>query len=459
MTEENYKYRTNPMFLRNQFGIDMPMLQRVSLKDDEKEGLRLIGFDVAKTERDTHFNRFVHFFLYDYKFEDIWNNPDKYVEKLSQYKAVLTPDFSMYIEMNGNMQRYNTFRNRWVGAYLTDKGIRVIPTVSWGLENTFDFCFNGIEKGSTVAVSTYMVSAHGNRADQKDFFMAGYNEMLKRIEPETIICYHYPFPEMDGNILFVDYDLSSWQHYEDDEVELPYTQMEKYLLGLEKPAPESNIVVKYNDNPFFTIKGNGSAYGRQWRPNPDKPEDARFFGEPDEIKETFISTKKGGYWVKTKIGKNGKAEYERQFTDHGRAEKHSNLHDQEVIWSGSDNHSSLGKPINYPNGDIPTFKLYKVKGVDSMAEKYANPDYDGDYKTKYEFKQSVEWHSEICFEWQGVEYGIFWMDGDQWLVCLLGTDDSQDVYYKNIDDVMNHKIGDDRLIDICTKFTVIERTF
>lgn len=75
----------------------------------------------------------------------------------------------MYIEMNENMQRYNTFRNRWVGAYLANKGIRVIPTISWGLENTFDFCFNGIEKGSTVAVSTYMASAHGNRADQKDF--------------------------------------------------------------------------------------------------------------------------------------------------------------------------------------------------------------------------------------------------------------------------------------------------
>lgn len=72
----------------------------------------------------------------------------------------------MYIEMNKNLQRYNTFRNRWVGAYLANKGIRVIPTVSWGLKNTFDFCFNGIEKGSTVAVSTYMASAHGNRADQ-----------------------------------------------------------------------------------------------------------------------------------------------------------------------------------------------------------------------------------------------------------------------------------------------------
>lgn len=96
MTEENYKYRTNPMFLRNQFGTDMPMLKKVSLQDDEKESLRLIGFDIAKTRNDTHFHRFVHFFLYDYKFEDIWNNPDKYIEKLSQYKAVLTPDFSMY---------------------------------------------------------------------------------------------------------------------------------------------------------------------------------------------------------------------------------------------------------------------------------------------------------------------------------------------------------------------------
>ena len=53
---------------------------------------------------------------------------------------------------------------------LASKGIRVIPSVSWGNENTFEFCFEGIEKGSTVAVSTYMVSEHGHKKDQKDFF-------------------------------------------------------------------------------------------------------------------------------------------------------------------------------------------------------------------------------------------------------------------------------------------------
>ncbi|MGW8115321.1 DUF4417 domain-containing protein [Caproicibacterium sp. NSD3] len=78
---------------------------------------------------------------------------------------------------------YNTFRNRWCGAYFASKGIRVIPTVSW--EN---------EKGSTVAVSTYMVSEHDNRQDQKEFFLKGYNEMLRLIEPEKIICGEEPLP-------------------------------------------------------------------------------------------------------------------------------------------------------------------------------------------------------------------------------------------------------------------------
>ena len=50
------------------------------------------------------------------------------------------------------------------------------------------------------------------------------------------------------------------------------------------------------------------------------------------------------------------------------------------------------------------------------------------------------------------------LDGKKWLFCNH-NDDSEDTFFENIDDVMNHKIGDDKLIDICTKFTVIERTF
>ena len=143
----------------------------------------------------------VHFFLYDYRFERVWEKPDSVLDRLYPYCAVLTPDFSMYLEMNPVLQLYNVFRNRWCGAYWASKGLRVIPTVNWGDTSTFDFCFEGIEKGSVVAVSTYMASAHGNRSDQKEWFLTGYSEMLRRIKPEKIICYHTPFPEMEGNII------------------------------------------------------------------------------------------------------------------------------------------------------------------------------------------------------------------------------------------------------------------
>ena len=48
------------------------------------------------------------------------------------------------------MQIYNVFRNRWCGAYWASKGLRVIPTVNWGDESTFDFCFEGIEGESLL---------------------------------------------------------------------------------------------------------------------------------------------------------------------------------------------------------------------------------------------------------------------------------------------------------------------
>lgn len=180
----------------------------------------LIGFDKINTDQ-SNYERMVHFFLYDYKFENIWKKPDEYVEKLKKYKAVLSPDFSMYIEMNKALQLYNTFRNRWCGAYLASKDIKVIPTVNWGDENTFEFCFDGIPKGSIVAVSTYMVREHNNHADQKDFFMKGYEEMLRRIEPSKIICYSEPFPEMQGDIIYVDYELSGWKYLNKESLDLP----------------------------------------------------------------------------------------------------------------------------------------------------------------------------------------------------------------------------------------------
>ena len=62
--------------------------------------------------------------------------------------------------------------------------------------------------------------------------------MLKRIEPERIICYNTPFPEMQGNIVFVDYELSSWKYQNEDK---PFV---KFFTGRLIPYKNDDIIYK-----------------------------------------------------------------------------------------------------------------------------------------------------------------------------------------------------------------------
>ncbi|MBQ2848487.1 MAG: DUF4417 domain-containing protein [Clostridia bacterium] len=195
MTSE--EFRTNPMFLRNQFkGDGVFEIPKIEKEEIELENIELIGYDKLN-ENET--DKIVHFFLDDYKFEAIWNDPEPRIEKLKKYRAVLAPNYSIYTEMPLSLKVYNTFRSRWCGAYLQAKGIKVIPTVAWGEPNTFWFCFDGIAQGSVVAVSTLGVRK------EKSLFMQGYNEMIRKVKPKAVICYGEPFEEMQGKIIPIDY--------------------------------------------------------------------------------------------------------------------------------------------------------------------------------------------------------------------------------------------------------------
>ena len=69
--------------------------------------------------------------------------------------------------------------------------------------------------------------------------------------------YNTPFPEMEGNIVFVDYELSSWK-YQGKEYKLsPYV---KYISG-ELPLPENTgIVLKQG---YVVSEEKGDVYKRQ----------------------------------------------------------------------------------------------------------------------------------------------------------------------------------------------------
>lgn len=193
-------FRNNPLFLRNEFETEgrwgFPIIKKQQLDVNDIE---LISCSDVSKKDDRNLHKGVHFFVDDFRFETIYDHPEKALERYGKYRFLLTPDYSLYAEMDPWRQIESVGKARWVGAKWQANGKIVIPTVSWGLARSFEFCFDGIQKNSIVAVG--MIGCKRNKAD----FLKGYYQMLTKIEPEAIICLGDPFDEMDGNIIPVDY--------------------------------------------------------------------------------------------------------------------------------------------------------------------------------------------------------------------------------------------------------------
>lgn len=161
----------------------------------------LIGFNYAKSSKEK--NAGIHFYIDDYQFERVWNAPEKYIDVLMEYDCILSPDFSLYMDMPIAMKIWNVYRSRLIGQFYQNSGIKVIPTISWAEEETFEFCFDGIPKGSIVSVSTI-----GVKQDKEAFkiWKNGMDEMIRRIEPSAILVYGGEIEYDYGNIKVVYYD-------------------------------------------------------------------------------------------------------------------------------------------------------------------------------------------------------------------------------------------------------------
>lgn len=191
--------------VRNEFvtvgKYEMPLIRKQNIDINK---IRPWCFAKAKLNDKENSDKTIHFFTYDWLYESVYAKPETAMEKLDQYYALLTPDFSCYFNMPIALQINSTFKNRWCGAYWQKQGMRVIPTIEWSNERSFEFCFDGVEQGSVVAVSTY------SREEYKEEFLFGYNEMLERIKPSAILCYGELFDGMRGNVK----SLSPFNHEE-----------------------------------------------------------------------------------------------------------------------------------------------------------------------------------------------------------------------------------------------------
>ncbi len=158
-----------------------------SIKGRMSKPAELQGFNYAKsTPEDAKADAGCHFFIDDYQFERLWQRPDAYLDVLKPYKCVLTPDFSLYMDMPDAMQQWNRYRSAALGRYWQENGITVVPTLSWAQPSSYGFCFKGLPRHSTVATSTVGVARdEAAQAVWRD----GMREAMRRLEPRRVLLY------------------------------------------------------------------------------------------------------------------------------------------------------------------------------------------------------------------------------------------------------------------------------
>lgn len=159
---------------------DIPVIYGIKEMPEVKEW---IGFNYVMSDTDPE-GKGVHFFVDDYQFERVWNDPERYVEKLKRYKAVLSPDFSPYGDMPLATQIWNHYRKHWCAAFWQLHGVTVIPTIRASTDSrSLDWYLDGEPRESVVAISTMWASEYPEEMRHE------YERMVDALNPSHVIVY------------------------------------------------------------------------------------------------------------------------------------------------------------------------------------------------------------------------------------------------------------------------------
>lgn len=165
---------------------------------DFEEPPEMLGFNHAKGE-DFPELKVLHFYVDDYQFDRVWNNPERYLDLLRKFKAVLQPDFSLYTDFPYAVNLFNHYRKQWLGAYWQENGIEVIPTICWALDNSFEYCLDGVPRESTVSISC--VGCNKSEQIRKEYWEE-FMKVVDILRPTQILLYTgmspVEAPEIEG---------------------------------------------------------------------------------------------------------------------------------------------------------------------------------------------------------------------------------------------------------------------
>lgn len=146
----------------------------------------------------------LHGYVEDRKLHTQLTDPARWVHRFTGFGAVIAPDFSIRQGDPRDRRVFAVRMSRAVGAYYASRGLKVIPNVRWGDSRDFDYCFDGIERGSIVAVSNHGCWRDGRL---RQGFLAGLPVLVERLQPAAVYVHgttnHVLFAQLASRTEFV----------------------------------------------------------------------------------------------------------------------------------------------------------------------------------------------------------------------------------------------------------------
>ena len=168
----------------------IPMLPPINIFPEDT-----VDFSLSFSRKIKNFRKLnCNFYQDEFYYTRFWNNPDKYISHLRCFGGgVCSPDFSIALGEHGApfaINLFSKYKNHALGWYMYTQGIKVIPSVSLGDKQSWDWIFDGLPKRSTLAVCTNgRVRSKAARLE----FCEAYYEMCRRLEPlRMVIVGHMP---------------------------------------------------------------------------------------------------------------------------------------------------------------------------------------------------------------------------------------------------------------------------
>lgn len=169
---------------------EFPKIPKVVVLDKPN---RVIPFDRVHEAHDK--GTWMHFHVHDKRYERLYSKKEKYIPILQEFGGVFGLDHSIYRCLPLAERLYSTYENRVSDYWFSKNGILCIPNITWGNAETFEYCCDGVEKGSSISISTY---GWARSKQDKGIFVEGFYFVADKLRPASIFNHGKVYPEVES---------------------------------------------------------------------------------------------------------------------------------------------------------------------------------------------------------------------------------------------------------------------